>query len=163
MVSHTRALRDSARVKEKECTYKRGLTWRLEERSDTGRGSNREREDEEGWQRARGRRRSRFSDKTLVTLFVVNLPELTTTSWLQGFFRQWGQVVDSFIPQKKDAAGRTFAFVQMGSGCQAQKAIKEANGTVKEGRRLQVNPAHFQTGAQTKDSTRKFPNFQWSQ
>lgn len=51
-----------------------------------------------------------------ITIFIANLLRLTTRSWLQGLFRQWGWMTDVFIPKKKDLFGRAYGFVRMESG-----------------------------------------------
>lgn len=102
--------------------------------------------DGEGWQQPKGRRHRGSRECSSVTLFVANLPDFTTNNWLQRLFNRWGALLDTFIPRKKDVAGRTFSFVRMDNGGQAEMAVRELNGSLLEGQKLQVNPAHFSRG-----------------
>jgi cold-inducible RNA-binding protein len=75
-------------------------------------------------------------------LYVGNLPYETTESDLQTLFESAGQV--STINVVKDRAtgqARGFAFVEMQSEDDAQRATTELNETEFEGRRLTVNEA----------------------
>lgn len=80
---------------------------------------------------------------TTITLFVDNLLDFSTWSWLHALLWRWGTVTDTFMPRKKDTAGRTFDFVRMVSESPAEKVIVALNGTVVLGRKLQVNSGFF--------------------
>lgn len=77
------------------------------------------------------------------TLFVANLSDSTSRSWLMVTFRRWGPVTDAFIPKTKDAVGRIFGFVRMASSRQAEKTMTTLNGHVMQGWKLLVNLARF--------------------
>lgn len=77
------------------------------------------------------KKRRNSGDDPLITLFVANLPswpENSVRGWLQDLFQRWGTVTYVFIPRKKDASGRSFAFVRMARGSQAEKATVSLNG-----------------------------------
>lgn len=77
-----------------------------------------------------------------VKLYVGNLSFNTTEGDLQEHFAQAGTVVScSVIMDKYTNKSRGFAFVEMGSPEEANKAIAELNGKDFQGRALKVNEA----------------------
>ncbi|HVL67560.1 MAG TPA: RNA-binding protein [Vicinamibacterales bacterium] len=79
-------------------------------------------------------------------LYVGNLPYSTTDDQLTDLFSQAGKV-DSVRVMRDMATGRArgFAFVEMGSDEDAQKAISSFNDYKLEGRALVVNEARPKT------------------
>ena len=75
-------------------------------------------------------------------LYVGNLPYGTGEAQLQDLFAQFGQV-DSVRVMRDMATGRArgFAFVEMGSEDEAQRAVTGLNETQLGGRSLTVNEA----------------------
>ena len=75
-------------------------------------------------------------------LYVGNLPYSVSEQDLQDLFSQAG-AVDSVYVMRDMATGRArgFAFVEMGSDADAQKAIDQFNNTDFGGRNLTVNEA----------------------
>lgn len=75
-------------------------------------------------------------------LFVGNLPFSTGEAELQELFERAG-AIDSVRVMRDQATGRArgFAFVEMQSDDDAQKAITQFNGTDFGGRQLVVNEA----------------------
>src|SRR5436190_24063651 len=75
-------------------------------------------------------------------LFVGNLPFTVTENDLQDHFAQAGTVIAVNIMQDR-ATGRSrgFAFIEMGSQPDADKAIAQFNGKEFQGRSLTVNEA----------------------
>ena len=75
-------------------------------------------------------------------LYVGNLPYDTGETQLQDLFAQFAQV-DSLRVMRDMATGRArgFAFVEMGSDEEAQKAVTSLNETQFGGRSLTVNEA----------------------
>ena len=75
-------------------------------------------------------------------LYVGNLPYDTGEAQLQDLFAQAGQV-ESVRVMRDMATGRArgFAFVEMGTDEDAQKAISQLNATDLGGRSLTVNEA----------------------
>ena len=75
-------------------------------------------------------------------LYVGNLPYDTGEAQLQDLFAQFGQV-DSVRVMRDMATGRArgFAFVEMGSEDEAQRAVTGLNETQLGGRSLTVNEA----------------------
>ena len=75
-------------------------------------------------------------------LFVGNLSFNTTEGEVQDLFKQAGNVVKcELIVDKFTSKSRGFAFVEMGSQEEANKAIAEFNGKELNGRALTVNEA----------------------
>jgi len=79
-------------------------------------------------------------------LYVGNLPYQTDETALQSLFAQAG-AVESVSVVRDQATGRArgFAFVEMSSDEEAQKAITEINGVELGGRALTVNEARPKT------------------
>ena len=75
-------------------------------------------------------------------LYVGNLSFDTMESDLQDLFSKVGNVTScDLITDKFTGKSRGFAFVEMGSDEDAQKAIAEVNGKDIDGRALKVNEA----------------------
>ena len=79
-------------------------------------------------------------------LYVGNLPYETTESDLQALFEGAGQVASvNVMRDRATGQARGFAFVEMSSDDEAQKAILELNEHQVGGRALKVNEAKPQT------------------
>ena len=75
-------------------------------------------------------------------LYVGNLSFQATSESLRDAFASYGEVTEVHIVQDRETGqSRGFAFVTMGNGDAAQKAISSMNGTVLDGRPLRVNEA----------------------
>ena len=75
-------------------------------------------------------------------LYVGNLPFASTAQDLEALFGQVGTVnVVEIIFDKFTGRSRGFAFVTMGNGDEAQKAVEQFHGHEVEGRALSVNIA----------------------
>jgi RNA recognition motif-containing protein len=75
-------------------------------------------------------------------LYVGNLPFASTAQDLEALFGQVGTVsVVEIIFDKFTGRSRGFAFITMGSGDEAQKAVEKFHGHEMEGRALAVNIA----------------------
>jgi cold-inducible RNA-binding protein len=75
-------------------------------------------------------------------LYVGNLSFETMESDIQQMFSQAGTVTScSLITDKFTGKSRGFAFVEMGSDAEAQKAITQFHGKDLDGRALTVNEA----------------------
>ena len=75
-------------------------------------------------------------------LYVGNLPYSTTEDDLRQMFSEAGNIVSVTIPiDKMSNRPRGFAFVEMGSGEEASKAINLFNGQELDGRTLNVSEA----------------------
>src|SRR5918992_59971 len=78
-------------------------------------------------------------------LYVGNLPYETTEADLQALFEQAGQVETVNVIRDRDTGrARGFAFVEMASDGDAQKAIAQFNQKPMGGRNLTVNEARPQ-------------------
>ena len=79
-------------------------------------------------------------------LYVGNLPYDTTETVLQDLFERAGTVDKVTVMRDRDTGrARGFAFVEMGTEDEAQKAIGELNNYQLDGRGLNVNEARPQT------------------
>lgn len=77
-----------------------------------------------------------------VKLYVGNLPYTTTEDDLRTLFAQAGTVSSAALIKDRDTGrSKGFAFVEMASQAEAQKAITMFNGFKLEDRELVVNPA----------------------
>jgi RNA recognition motif-containing protein len=75
-------------------------------------------------------------------LFVGNLSFDTNELELREVFGQSGQVVEAkVVTDRETGRSRGFAFVEMSSADEADKAISELNGRELGGRTLKVNQA----------------------
>ena len=75
-------------------------------------------------------------------LYVGNLPHSANQQTLQDMFSPCG-TIDSVnvITDRDTGQSRGFAFVEMSSNSEAQKAIQELNGSSLDGREIKVNEA----------------------
>ena len=75
-------------------------------------------------------------------LYVGNLSFHTTSDSIRAAFTACGEVTDVHLVIDRDSGqSRGFAFVTMGTGPEAQKAIADMNGASLDGRPLKVNEA----------------------
>ena len=80
-------------------------------------------------------------------LYVGNLPFNTDETQLQDLFAQAGTVdTVSVVRDRETGRARGFAFVEMASDEDAQKAITQLNSYQLEGRALTVNEARPKVG-----------------
>jgi len=78
-------------------------------------------------------------------LFVGSLPFSTTEEALGQLFAQYGQVQSvNVIKDRYSGQSRGFAFVEMATDEESEKAIKELNETEIDGRKIVVNVARPQ-------------------
>ncbi len=75
-------------------------------------------------------------------LYVGNLPYSMRDDDLQQHFAEFGQVSSAKVMRDRDTGrSKGFGFVEMGSGNEAQAAIRGMNGQSFDGRALVVNEA----------------------
>ena len=75
-------------------------------------------------------------------LFVGNLSYGTTSQDLEGHFRQIGETTSAqVITDRESGRSRGFGFVEMASGEDAQRAIRELDGKELQGRTINVSEA----------------------
>jgi RNA recognition motif-containing protein len=75
-------------------------------------------------------------------LYVGNLPYSATQQTLQDLFSQCGTVASvNVITDRGTGQSKGFAFVEMSDDSEAQKAIKELDGSSLDGRPIKVNEA----------------------
>ncbi len=80
-----------------------------------------------------------------IKLYVGNLPHQMTEEQLRGLFAEAGHVASAkIIHDRQTGQPRGFAFVEMESKLEGQKAISMFNGKNIEGRTLVVNEARPQ-------------------
>jgi RNA recognition motif-containing protein len=77
-----------------------------------------------------------------VKLYVGNLPYSATEDQLRDLFTQAGTVASvALIMDRETGRSKGFAFVEMSTQVEAQKAISQFNGYMMDGRALAVNAA----------------------
>jgi uncharacterized membrane protein YgcG len=75
-------------------------------------------------------------------LYVGNLSYDTNVEAIRELYSELGEVTDVHVVMDRDTGRpRGFAFVTMGSQADAEKAIRETNGRMVDGRALRVNEA----------------------
>jgi len=75
-------------------------------------------------------------------LYVGNLPYSVNQQTLQDTFSKCGTVQSVNVIMDRDTGqNKGFAFVEMSSSGEAQKAIQEINGSTIDGRAVKVNEA----------------------
>jgi|SRR5262245_28500817 len=75
-------------------------------------------------------------------LFVGNLSYGTTSADLESHFRQIGETTSAqVITDRESGRSRGFGFVEMSSGEDAQRAIRELDGKELQGRAINVSEA----------------------
>jgi RNA recognition motif-containing protein len=75
-------------------------------------------------------------------LYVGNLPYSANQQTLQDTFSKCGTVESiNLISDRDTGRSKGFAFVEMSSNAEAQKAIQEFNGSSLDGREIKVNEA----------------------
>lgn len=75
-------------------------------------------------------------------IFVGNLSQNTPEQTLRAAFEAFGQVLSVKLVADRDTGGpRGIAFVEMNSDAEAKAAIAALNGTVIDGRKVQLNEA----------------------
>jgi RNA recognition motif-containing protein len=75
-------------------------------------------------------------------LYVGNLPYSANQQTLQDTFSKCGTVQSiNLISDRDTGRSKGFAFVEMSSNAEAQKAIQEFNGSSLDGREIKVNEA----------------------
>ena len=75
-------------------------------------------------------------------LYVGNLPYSANQQTLQDTFSKCGTVESINVISDRDTGrSKGFAFVEMSSTAEAQKAIQEINGSSLDGREIKVNEA----------------------
>ena len=80
-------------------------------------------------------------------LYVGNLSFQTTEDQLAQLFAEYGTVGRASVVTDRDTGrSRGFGFVEMGSDQEAQAAISALDGTMIEGRTIQVNVARPREG-----------------
>jgi RNA recognition motif-containing protein len=74
-------------------------------------------------------------------LFVGNLDSKVTQAELRRLFEAYGQVAQIHIIVDRDTGLLRYAFVEMTNDADAEKAIKELNGSILRGHTLNVEYA----------------------
>ena len=75
-------------------------------------------------------------------LYVGNLSFNSNKESLQQAFSSFGEITDvHLVSDRETGQSRGFAFVTMGTAEAAQRAIREMNGAMLDGRALKVNEA----------------------
>jgi RNA recognition motif-containing protein len=77
-----------------------------------------------------------------MNIYVSNLSFNVQDDDLKAFFTDYGTVTSAkVITDKFTSQSRGFGFVEMANNAEAQKAIKELNGVMADGRAIKVSEA----------------------
>ncbi|XVF13782.1 hypothetical protein REPUB_Repub08aG0237200 [Reevesia pubescens] len=79
----------------------------------------------------------------VTTIFVNNLPQKASSSWVAKVFRKFGKIVDVFISQKRSRWGKKIGFVRFRSLGEAKRAIWNLNEVFFLDQKIGVNLARF--------------------
>ena len=80
-------------------------------------------------------------------IYVGGLPPTVDADRLQSLFGAYGEVSDvQIVSDRNTGQGKGFAFVEMATGGDADKAIEALNGSDMDGRALVVNEARAREG-----------------
>jgi len=95
-----------------------------------------------------------------MNIYVSNLGFSVQDEDLREYFAEYGEVTSAkVITDKFTNRSRGFGFVEMPDDAAAQKAIKELNGAVVEGRSISVNVARPRE--ERSNNKRSFSNNRW--
>ncbi|KAH7846502.1 hypothetical protein Vadar_014743 [Vaccinium darrowii] len=82
--------------------------------------------------RARDRLQEPQGGRGWITLFVDNLPDGVSHSWLGNLFNEYGVVKDIYLPVKRSkVTGRHFGFIRYNCSVSADIAVAKTNGMIK--------------------------------
>ncbi len=96
-------------------------------------------------------------------LFVGSLPYSTTSAQVEELFAKIGKVAScQLITDKYSGQSKGFAFVEMSTDEESDKAIKELNGTELDGRAIVVNEARPKEDRPSFSNNNNRGNFQKS-
>jgi RNA recognition motif-containing protein len=90
-------------------------------------------------------------------LYVGNLPYSATEASLNELFSKFGEVVSAKVITDADSGrSKGFAFVEMSTDEDAQKAISELDNSDLDGRNIKVNEAKPKTDSRSGGSNRRW-------
>jgi RNA recognition motif-containing protein len=90
-------------------------------------------------------------------LYVGNLPYSATEASLNELFSRYGEVVSAKVITDADSGrSKGFAFVEMSTNEDAQKAISELDNSELEGRNIKVNEAKPKTDSRSGGNNRRW-------
>ncbi|GJY47483.1 RNA-directed DNA polymerase, eukaryota, reverse transcriptase zinc-binding domain protein [Tanacetum coccineum] len=92
-----------------------------------------------------GSYRSKEDDlaKIFVSVFITNLPDSCSAKDLFNYCKQYGHVVDSFIPNKRSIAGKRFGFVRFINVFNEERLVNNLSTLWIGRQKLQANLARF--------------------
>jgi RNA recognition motif-containing protein len=94
--------------------------------------------------------------KIVVTIYVGNLSFQATEEDLREVFAEYGEVKRISLPMDRETGRkRGFAFVEMGTETEEDKAISELDGAEWLGRELRVNKARPRTEGSDSGGSRR--------
>ena len=90
-------------------------------------------------------------------LYVGNLPYSATEASLNELFSKYGEVVSAKVITDADSGrSKGFAFVEMSTDEDAQKAISELDNSDLDGRNIKVNEAKPKTDSRSGGNNRRW-------
>ncbi|KAE8707218.1 hypothetical protein F3Y22_tig00110386pilonHSYRG00060 [Hibiscus syriacus] len=107
--------------------------------------------------------------KGCYTIFIENLPEKIHWKRLGSIFGSHGQVIDAFIPKKRNSKGFRFGFIRFATIEEARTTISKMNGNHIYGNKIRVSLAKYKprqsfwrkssTAVQSKSGMEDLPRF----
>ncbi|KAL4556992.1 hypothetical protein LXL04_035162 [Taraxacum kok-saghyz] len=94
---------------------------------------------DEGWKTVRSRRPHHSGSDEVTSFFVNNIPIDTTRSELWKPCSRFGQLVDIYIPRRRDAGGSYFAFVKYKRINSIEETIEKLNSVSFGGQLMKAN------------------------
>jgi RNA recognition motif-containing protein len=89
-----------------------------------------------------------------MNMYVSNLGFQVTDAELQALFTPYGEVTSAkVVSDRETGRSRGFGFVEMADGA-AEKAMKELDGTMIEGRTISISKARPKTDSRNGSSSR---------
>ncbi|KAE8701768.1 hypothetical protein F3Y22_tig00110505pilonHSYRG00103 [Hibiscus syriacus] len=79
------------------------------------------------------------------TLYIDNLPENIHWKRFGSLFCPYGQVIDAFIPTKRNSKGVRFGFIRFATIGEARRAISKMNGARIDGSKIGVSFSKYNT------------------
>jgi len=97
-----------------------------------------------------------------MNIYVSNLGFNVQDEDLREYFEEYGEVTSAkVIMDKFTNRSRGFGFVEMSDNNAAEKAIKELNGAVVEGRSISVTVARPREEKSNNNNKRSYSNSRW--
>ena len=96
-------------------------------------------------------RRNWRDGSDITSFFFTRFPEEVTEAELWTYFRQWGEVKEIFIPNRRNKEGRRYGFVRLKGVADKRSVERDLDNSFIRGLKLHVNIPKYGRGEATKD------------